>query len=403
MTRIGRLLHSWKPVYSSLGLELTDRQIKLVEAGLGSKMKPIVYQHAIEKLPDGAVVDGRIKQGMPIIVQLKRMLRSKPFRAKRVHLVLPSQLIMVRFLKLPDIPVKDLRKVVAFELNHNLHLPFDHPYYDFAKLNGSNNKKAHKPMKKASPAAKPQEPAFQETAAAKDQPSVNNMFADFESPASAPASDVQPPALCDVMLVAAPRELIDEYVAIVKAAGLVPATIEFKAMSLLRLALSIEMVKSDETFMVVDINETGTDLSIFHRTELKITRNVPLPVPSTITAADQKTPASDSGADWFAEFNTIAKVDDPLQAFSGDLLHEIERLMNFYRYTLNNRDHEFTSIILSGDVEGLADIEEYCKARFPELVRLLFSYRIHIDATDPFTLLPKIAVPLGVGLRGKET
>src|SRR5690606_32798220 len=47
----------------------------------------------------------------------------------------------------------------------------------------------------------------------------------------------------------------------------------------------------------------------------------------------------------------------------NDLAHEIDRLMNFYRYTLNNREQTFDSVILSGEVNQLEKVKAFLAER----------------------------------------
>jgi type IV pilus assembly protein PilM len=240
MALIQRLLHNLKPMRSSLGLEITDRYVKLAEVVLSPEQMPKLRQYAIEELPPNTVVDGKIIQDLVVIALLRKMFQDHPFRSKQVHMVLPSQLIMVRFLKLPDIPLKDLKKVVEFEMKHNIHLPFDNPFYDFVKLNGTAE--SVQPTKQlSSKALKQAEMARIEAAVAGTQEPSNVLFGEFDKQGTASHSN-ELTNQCDVMLVASPKELIDDYTTIVEAAGLTPRTIEFKAMSLYRLVSSTGIV-----------------------------------------------------------------------------------------------------------------------------------------------------------------
>lgn len=395
------MLRLFRSAKSSIGLEITDHSVKLAEVVIHKTNKIKLVSHMVEPIPPDTVEDGKIKHALPLVQIVRGFVHRRHTRTKRTHLVVPSQSIMIRFLRLPDIPEKDLKRVIAFELQHNIHLPFDRPYYDFVKLNGatgeqirpvSQMKKRPKPAKatlKAMAEAAPAAEAGNASASAAD-----SMFASFETEGSPQPEQ----ALCDVLLVAAPLELIETYVEIAEAAGLTPYSIEFKALSLHRLVSRLGMVQDGHTFLLLDINEASSDLSIFHDQQLKITRNVP--VSFTVQSKSQ---ASLNEADQlFAEFADTADEQSDFRNICADLAHEVERLMNFYRYSLGNRTHEFVKLIVSGDVERLHEIIEYFKERLTVPIQVLFSYSIDMESSEPDALVPRIAVPIGLGLRGKE-
>lgn len=391
--RMPGFIRSLLPVTSALGLEITDSALKLVHLAFPSRKDPILYSYHTEWLPQSAVDDGRILDPVTVTRAAQTALARVKTKSRDVHMVLPSQLIMVRFLKFPDIPLKDLSKLVDFEVKHQIHLPFDNPIYDFLKLNGSNEaapkKKKPSIFSKNKPSA---EDALLEAAPAKENDldfSAIDLFGDKQ------ASDKEaeaPKKQCDVMLVAAPQELVQEYITAVQSAGFKVKSLEFKALSLFRLAERLELSEPGETFLIVDVNEKATDLSVFHEGLLKITRSVPL----TFQKRQPKQEPPPEGADaLFAEF---LDPDADFRNTCGDLAHELERLMNFYRYTLNNRNQEFSRLLVAGDIERLSEVAESLDSRLSLKAELISSERIEVRS-GVFWSLPAYAVPIGLALR----
>jgi type IV pilus assembly protein PilM len=393
------LLHRWFP-QSSIGLEMTDYSIKLVEISPDGSDGFRLLNYHIEPLPKGTIDDGRIINPVKVIQALQHAMKLKGFKSKKVHLVLPSHLIMVRFIKLPDIPDRHLQKVVEFEVKHNIHLPFEQPIYDFVKLNGTNN---HQNFIKQRSAKKvvdkdmstPDDWASQEAAAAFGGSNVTSLFGEEERNDASGES----PALCDVMLTAAPQELVLQYMEMIQSAGLIPAGIDVKALALFRFIERTECVPPDGTMLVVDVNQTYTDLSIFHDKQLKITRSVPL----SFEGAKSETLAKEP--DTFRFFEEFETADDSLfQNTCGDLVHELERLMNFYRYTLNNRNQEFDTLALSGDAERLPEIADVLRARLDAEIVVMSTDKVRAAGDEPFNEFefPVFAVPIGLGMRGRD-
>jgi Tfp pilus assembly PilM family ATPase len=376
------------PSQGILGIEITDYCIKLVQLMQARKQEVVVQKCFIEKLPKQVVVDGRIKDPAHFTLILQSMLAKLEIKTKKVHLVLPSELIMVRFLKFPDIAHKDLSKLVEFEMKHNIHLPFDSPVYDFTKLNGNGEdfaKPAKTKNKTKKNVIKQAEIARDEAAAALS--GLDQLFAD-PNEVSKDITMLQ----CDVMLVAAPKELITEYEEAFTAASLQPLSMEFKALSLFRLMEYSNMADTGSTVLVIDINGHLSDLSIFHDRQLKITRTIPLDF--TLGAGISKDNEEQE------LFHSFAGQDSGFINGCNDLGYEMERLMNFYRYTLNNRDHEFSRILVAGDVPRLQELLSILAERLPLDIVLMKSDRIESVMPDFDRIFPSIAVPIGLALRG---
>lgn len=368
------------PGSSTIGIEITDSSIKIVEITVTSKKRPYLNKFMMERLPRQAIDDGKIKDAALVADMLRDMLEKMNIRKRSVHFIVPSQLVMVRFLKLPDIPDKDLRKVVEFEMKHSIHLPFEQPYYDFCKLTDSvhaeTNRKARSP-KKPSKAEREKDSIYKEAAAGR-QGGGSDGIGLFEEFVSQQAEEMMQ---CDVMLVAAPKEIVDEYITVVESAGLRPSGIEIKALSLFRVIQFFPIIDERETFLLVDINDAASDLSIFHDKQLKITRSVPL---DFSTADPSDTTDNDD------DFNQSCQL----------LTHELERLMNFYRYTLNNRNQEFKRVVVSGDVSRLDAVIDWLRDRLALRVTPLHADMMGVHHSGSHDCFTNFAVPIGLALRG---
>jgi Tfp pilus assembly PilM family ATPase len=126
----------------SLGVEITDQAIKLTEMIMHGSRPPRIHNFRIEPLPPQSIDDGRILDPDQVARTLKQAISAEGWGGMKVHAVIPSQTLLVRFLKFPDLPMQSLSKVVAFEVKHNIHMPFEEPLFDFVKLNGTMEQKA---------------------------------------------------------------------------------------------------------------------------------------------------------------------------------------------------------------------------------------------------------------------
>lgn len=394
MAFITNLLRSIRPGHASLGLEITDSFIKLAEIHTAPGKKPLMVKCAMERLPAGTVVDGRIKNPLVLHRLLEQTVKLNDFGTRNVHMVIPSPSIMVRYMKFPNLPDRQLRKIIEFEIQHTIHLPFERPYFDF--INMSAGEQVSAKINKKTELSTAREPY------ADNNSSWNEMAATLEQashtllsqPSTAERSEDQEEDLqADVILIAAPQELVDELLTLVRQCGLKPVSAEIKALSFYRLIEQAEPQLTGQTILTVDLNESAADISIFHEGHLKITRNVPVNFgkPHTVDETEEQA-ALRLLLDPQAEFQTACE----------DLAHELERLINFYRYTLNNRSHDFRITVLTGEAERLKEASDYLGDRLGHTVLVPRLDWIDSRIPDYPSWVSRLAIPVGLGLRGNK-
>jgi len=377
-----------KPNRYALGIEISDYAVKLAEICIPKRGQPVLTQSAVERLPEGAVTDGRIRERDEVLFALRKIVSRSRLRTRRAHVLLPGTLVTVRFMKMPDLPEADLRKVIDFEIRHNMHLPFDHPVYDFVKLSGSD----HPPRKKKQIKRKPKQtvPSGQTAqgmveAAAALEPAfgARAIFAENDRPEAEDAPQ------CDILLAAAPREQAIEYAEMIREAGLNIRSLEIKPFSLRRLLAGTQDFPAGGAVIVADVGENAADLSIFYGHALQITRNIPV----NFGAREE------IGGDIALSPFDMSDPDYSFRAAAFELADEIERLMNFYRYSLNHREHEFGCVLLAGDAPRLSEIGSLLAERLTPEVRMIEPRVVSSPLPQFDRLFPALAVPIGLALR----
>lgn len=352
-----------------LGIEVTDSHIKLCELNKG---KGVGIRNCGEvQLTAGTMNDGRLADEGRLLQALRYLLQSVNWPSGPVHFAVPSQLVMVRPLKLPDVDDKTLRKLVEHEVKHHIHFPFDDPHYDFVRLGGANGR-GSLPEEKLREAA-----AFQAQweAAASAEPGVSGEEGDGQR-------------MCDVMLTAASLKLLTQYVRIFEDLGLKLRSMEIKAFSLNRLQRSLGLLRPGQLGILADVNDTACELTIVEGHTVRMTRNIQLSFRGGPAASVDPLDAM---------FADIAPRGSDVEAGFSDLAAEIERLMNFYRYSLNHREAAFDLVLVSGDISMLDELLGYLSGRLPQRVAKLAAP----DGRDGAWDLARYAVPLGLALRGR--
>jgi Tfp pilus assembly PilM family ATPase len=78
-----RFITRLRPAQATLGIEITDYCIKLVELMSTRKQEIIVQKYYIEKLPAQVVVDGRIKDPAQFTLILQRIMAKLEIAQKK--------------------------------------------------------------------------------------------------------------------------------------------------------------------------------------------------------------------------------------------------------------------------------------------------------------------------------
>jgi type IV pilus assembly protein PilM len=334
--------------HQTLGIEITDSYVKVCEIQQKGKKPVRLLNFSSRELPVGVVDDGKVLDKEKLFAALKIVLDSKRFGTRYAHFAIPSQMVMVRSIKLPDIVNKGLKKLVQYEMKNNLSMAFDDPSYDFIKLPKATNENAQV------------------------TPEETN--------------------LCEVLVVAAPTSILQDYVDIFTKLKLIPCSIEIKSFSLLRL-VEWGLINSEGVNIIVNVNELNCEITIIDEGIFKITRNVEVSFKSLMTES-----ASEQNS-WLDNYSS------PEQTFlnaAQDLIAELERLMNFYFYNLNKGEKPFNSITLSGDIPDLERLAAFMEESLNPPVSILSWDRLSVARNSSAWSVPTYAVPLGLALRGKE-
>ena len=349
----------------AIGIEIGTERLLLAEIQKkgGRYTLSRVAQAAI---PSEVIADGRIVQVETVAGLIRETMRSANMKGKKAHLVVPSQFVVIRQVQLPDLPVKQLRKVIQFELQNSIHLPFEDPMFDFVKLGKSSV--AEEDIDYAAIGMG----AEQEVAATSDRNS------------------------CDVMLIASTRSAIEPVLESAKIARLKAQSVDIRALALARAYQKLGRDMAGETTMFVDVSEGSTDIHIFYGELLKFTRNVPIPLDEYKMDRELNKPLHVLDLLEYFQSNT------DYRSFTHDLAYEIERSMNFFRYTLNNRDAVLTNLVLTGLLPKSGTLVHYLIERFPGIAigSMPFDHlALGPEAAGVADSLCEYAIPIGLALK----
>ncbi|OAT84403.1 type IV pilus assembly protein PilM [[Bacillus] enclensis] len=153
----------------------------------------------------------------------------------------------------------------------------------------------------------------------------------------------------EVLLVASQEEIVDGYKRLLEEVKLKPVAADIAPLALYRAVLHEKEASPNEHTMLLHMDEQLLTISIFHKHEPIFTRPIPLEGPEKDDEVVESLPVD----------------------LLGDTLNEIEKVMNFYRYSLNKGEQSVSKTIVSGDHPRLIELRQQLQERISIPVELL--------------------------------
>ena len=200
-----------------IGLDIGSTSIRAVEASL-TKDRPVITQFGQALLPEGAVVGGVVNDHHAVTSALRHLWAAQDFRSRSVILGVTHQQVVVRQVEVSNLPAKELRQALPFQVRDVLPIPVEAAVLDFYPLERSGG----------------------------DKETIRGL------------------------LMAAPKEAVIDTVRAVERAGLHVAQVDLACFAALRATANLAL----ETEAVIDIGANGTNIIIHHAGVPRIVRTV---------------------------------------------------------------------------------------------------------------------------------
>ncbi|MBS4194832.1 type IV pilus biogenesis protein PilM [Lederbergia citri] len=276
----------FKRSLKTANIVFTDKSIRFMETVHKSELE--ILQMDEQPLTPGTIKDGRIVDDEMLRLVLEQCVDKWKLKRREVRFLIPDPFIIVRQVKVPaEIQEDELNGYLFLETGTTIHLPFEDPVIDSVILRKEEREQ-------------------------------------------------------DILLVAAPREIVDSYIRLLEDVKLKPVVAEISPLSLYRFYKTSGMAKKDDHIMLLNCDEDLLTMSIFHQ-------DIPIFVrPITADSLQQ---------------SIIEMIGEDDAFYIDDAIIEIEKVMDFYRYTLNQGKVAISRVILSGDHGELSIIEERLRTR----------------------------------------
>ena len=311
---------------TTVGIDIGSSCIKAVEIEPTGSGWTLVNA-AIAPTPRDAIKDGIVVNILDVSHEIRNMLKEAGIRATGAICAVSGSQVIVRQVQFPKMPEQTLRKSIRYEASKYI------------------------------------------------SSSVEDSIVEFEI-----LGDAEDPNQMNVMLVAAPRDMVDSRVSVLESSGLEPLVVDIEAFALIR-AL-VEFSASDEylhrTVAIIDTGASHTDVNIVSRGEFALTRNIPIAGDSFTNAIKSLSGSSFEEAEMMKLRMTAEQPIDQLGAAEQDnrnwrvvqplmdeLIREIRRSIHYYQsqFPEGSTDAFVSKIVLTGGSARMRGMDAYVSAK----------------------------------------
>ena len=324
---------------SVVGIDIGSSCIKAIQLEPDGDGWRIVNA-AIQQTPADSCHDGVITSVLDVAQSIRSLLRSANITCNQAVAAISGSQVIVRQVQFPKMSETLLRKSIRFEAARYVSAPIEDSVVEFEIL-----------------------------------------------------GDIADSEQMNVMLVAAPQELVDSRVSVIQAAGLEPVAIDVEAFAIIRSLAQYDMTGEflNRAVALVDMGATHTDVNIVTNGMFALTRSIPIAGDSFTNAIKAMTGLTCEEAENLK--CQMAAAEPPIETISSqevssnawrvvqplldELLREIRRSVHFYQsqFPEGSEQTSVSKIILSGGTSRMPGMAAYVESKLsiPAEVRNPFS------------------------------
>jgi type IV pilus assembly protein PilM len=336
-----------------IGLDIGSRTIKAAEI-IESNKGRVLKRFGLTDIAPGFIEDGAINQPEEVAEAIRELFKSFNLREKNVAVSIGGYSVIVKKINVQTMAEDQLQETIHFEAEQ--YIPFDisDVNLDFQILG----------------------------------PNENN------------------PNQMNVFLVAAKKEMVNDYINLVNLAGLNPCIIDVEAFALQNI-FEINYELKDENIALIDIGASKTSLNILKGTNSVFMRDVSLgcgqinqKIISLVDCAFDESEAIKLG-----EHSDKISEEDLKEIVTGvvsDWCTEIRRALEFFYSTYP--DDQIKRIVLSGGGGNIEDFRHLLSTEASAEVETInpfanFSLDSSLDPSYIEQIAPQAAISMGLAIR----
>lgn len=283
-----------------INMIINDYSIRFIE--LKQTNPPTVLRFGERFIPFGVVRDGKIVDYETLAMIIEECVHDWKIQKRPIRFIVPDSYVIIRKVTIPaDIKDDEIEGYLYLELGSSIHLPFDEPVFATYPLSkGKENR--------------------------------------------------------EVLIFAAQQEIVQEYADLLSDAKLKPDAADLAPLALYRLYHQLGMNEKDERLLMVQFDINVVNICIFEN-------HLPFFLHHLLPDFDEDK--------WSVGINKVGNHDllyrgetDELLFQIEDIFKEINKFIDFYRYSINHGKQQITKILLNGDHPLLDLITKEMEQRF---------------------------------------
>lgn len=280
---------------------------------------------AEKPLAQGLIENGRITDEIQFYQVIKELVKKYSLKNRLVRFYVPNSLVIMRQVEFPT-HLKDKEEIIDYfslEIGKNIHLPFKEPVFD--------------------------------------------VYYQYDDDADLTESEtMQFQEMKTAVLFAAPREEMQRYTDIFVDASLKPVVADVNAFGVYRYYQKFYETNPNRVYLFAELNVTSINLSVFSENQLEFLRYQDLDVQLSGWKVDD-------------EMNEIkwqfVEDEELVRGIVSDQVTELGRIMNFYRYSMQQGEKQITDIIILGDHPYKDHFYQQMKEQFELRVQYLTDFQ----------------------------
>ena len=338
-----------------VGLDIGSRSLKAAEIS-ASKRGPELKRFGTTDIPHGAIEDGTINDPESVADTIRQLFKGYHIKERNVAISIGGYSVIVKKIAVQTMDEDQLQETIHFEAEQ--YIPFD----------------------------------------------ISDVNLDFQILGPNETN----PNQMNVFLVAAKKEMVDDYYNLASLAGLTPCIIDVEAFALQN-AFEVNYDTGDENIALIDIGASKTSLNILKGNNSVFMRDVSLGCSQINQKIISLVDCSFDEAEQlkFGESPDRLSAEDLkgiVSSVVADWCTEIRRALDFFYSTYP--DDQIKRIILSGGGARIGEFRELLGVEASAEVETINPFKnIHVDVDSRFDpefikqIAPQAAITMGLALR----
>jgi type IV pilus assembly protein PilM len=356
---------------SIVGLDIGTSSVKIVQLNPSGNQWQLAALGMAEIPKESLEVKDPEAQKLAVIDAIKRVFKESGIKIKRVVTSFSGDSVIIRYVKLPFMTEEQLREGIRKEAEQYIPLNIDQVVLDFQILGEAQEDGQRK---------------------------------------------------LDVLLVAAKVEVVDQRLALLKAAGLAPVTLDVDTFALQNAYEINRLETNEETVALINVGASLTTINILEGINTRFTRDVQVAGNDFTRAIQKEFNLKFSEADELKKshgaismeeddfsLSTVTQKDDRVLRMSDVMTPDLNKLLGQIRqsfdfYETNARKKTVERVILSGGSARLKNFNRFLANKLGIPVEHLTAFRNlePLKSIDPEQMAEKefnMGVCLGLALR----